>query len=105
MSSSIPRNFRYWPPSHRGSYCQLPSGRKSFFVHLKRNDIDGTQWEPVLSFATRAGDRLFSLDKEEFQELRKVLPRLLSLGNLWKEKSGSSDSRVLSLPDIDLHRQ
>ncbi len=86
QARSLQRSFRYWPASHKGAFTALPSGRNSAFVHLKRNDVDGLRMEPVLSFVTRDGQRLASLDREEFAELRKISARLLSLGELWEKK-------------------
>ncbi len=97
ISSSL-KKFRYWPPSARGAFTALPSGRKSAFVHLKRGDLEGTRWEAALSVTNREGQRLCSFDREEFAELRKISDRLLSTGELWNRKCRRSLPRA---PDLD----
>ena len=103
MSTSFPlKRFKYWPPSHKGAVLSLPSERKSAFVHLKRNDVDGTRWEAAFSLTTRDGQRLVSFDREEFTEFRKISQRLLSLGELWKKKSLATPPTA-PLPDLSHH--
>jgi hypothetical protein len=97
------KKFRYWPPSHKAASLSLPSERKLAFVHLKRNDIDGTRWEPVLSVTTRDQQRLVSFDREEFVEFKKVSQRLLSIGNLWKAKLIAAKAEPPKFPDLSDH--
>ncbi len=101
----LPRKFRYWPPSHKGACQLLPSGRKCSFVHLKRNDTDGTRWEAVFSIATRKGsNRLVTFDREEFSEFRKVVDRLNSIGGLWKTKL-SPPASSSCIPDPQMYKE
>ncbi len=86
LASSSPIRYTYWPPSSASKNMTLPGGRKKFFVFNGRNDRDGSA-TPVLCICTRGNDRLAFFDKEELDELTRVVDRLHEYMILWEKKA------------------
>ncbi|KAF8819160.1 hypothetical protein IE077_001533 [Cardiosporidium cionae] len=79
----------YWPPSptQRSPLFKLPSGKKCFIFHAKR-DQDG-KTEPSLCFLDREYNRLMWMNEEEVNEFEKLAARIESYYALWESKKNT----------------
>ncbi|XP_953878.1 uncharacterized protein TA06275 [Theileria annulata] len=80
------KRFVYWPPqfNNKSTILNLPSGKKCF-VFMGKRDCDG-KLEPVLCFIDKLGNKLMWLNREEVHQFDKLINRIESYFDLFKDK-------------------